>query len=536
MKSVSVRRALVVVASLVIVGCSGPTVPLEVGLADRPVDLLLGERVTAVAEAMVPPMAIPPGFLPTDIFDMPAGLPPFDLTATPPTVSATFPSFTAPTTTIPVGCSATPPKRTFADAPDTIQLPPVPTPDGERGYVTRTSGKIEIGAKEVATTVLPQLTTRRIENLEVHSRLPSNLAWNQSVLYSDRTTYATGAPKDYTFDVVVDLGNKMTNRTTYRVLPAYVTSTNGDRYSDANGDGVIEGMFADGKVDDFFKDANGDKDGADTIDQFFDTDKNGSISTIERYIDLNKDGVITTQVSPSETMPTPEQRDERYQDITGDGVIGGWVDTPTSSGTPPTTLMWQTTAPVVDTNGDGVGDRSETLYPNQRYKYNPDKLADYPSFTAFSGGLYLVSMQTGIKESDRVIFGKTKAADGSIVSSPGALMAALPFVESATVNVTAYDAAGVVALQYESTVFGRHDVDVCGADLVTWKIVLDNGRVFGDQQALDFNAEYTVGSQYGGLFLSEKSAVTSIQAKDEPVRRTIETVFTTEPAAGADVT
>lgn len=517
-RSRRVRRTglAVALAGVVAAGCSGPQVPLSVGLADRPVDLLLGQRAAAVAEAPVPPVAIPPSVLPD--FDLPLPAPyEFDFTAAPPTSAFTFPSWAPTTTTLPAGCVATPPARTFDDSPDNIFQPPVATPDGEKGYLTRTEGQISIDSGKVAGTLLPTLTNQRVENVQVLSRFPAGYQYQNA-------KPASGAPADFTYDVVVDVGKPESNtRTTYRVQPAHQKVVYQDNQTwipwGGNGIGMPVGV-ADGVADDFYTDRNGDGDVYDAGEQYADQNGNGQTDWDPDPVTHKNDyGFIDVNLSGSIGDHPEDNPYEYFYDTNGNGKI----DLPDEQ--------------HLDVNHDGDIDYpAEENYANYHYEYlyAPDGIGDSPSITKVGGGFYLTSMLTGTKEQNRISFTKVKDQAGALVDASGAKIATLPFVESATINTEAFTIDGSMSIKFESTVFGRVDVDVCRTDLVAWKVALDRGFIANTSQAMDFQAEYSIASQHGGIFLQDKSVVTSIQAGAPSVKRTIASVYTTEPAAAAD--
>lgn len=639
----------VVAASALVAGCGGPTVPLEVGLADRPVDLLLGERINEVATAPLPPVALPPPVLPDfDFGDIPIAVPDFgDLTVTPPT----WPSHMPTTTTLALGCSATPPKAPAnRDSFHYPYLPPKETPSGDKGYVMRTEGEIAVGRDQRTVTSVAGLSRLRIENVETYGApFPAaSMATYFPVLRDGTTTnYAddvvvSGMPTDFSFDVVSDLGTPAsTSRTKYRVQVPWRKVTYRDTYT-AAADGTIARQFIDGKPDDFFTDRNGDGNVVQSVPGEMYIDKpeptrpqrypatttphldylqrpvvdtpgkpNFTINNWDIYKDHNGNGWIDAGASTwtvwtatydangnqltktmgaypvpesgpvwgpgvtswggtNPTMPGPDTlgrpslllpdahragqpfRDERYIDKNGDGMIGGWADATSvitlplnadgSAPNPPTKTVvtahrWSISALVVDTNGDGVADAPETQFPDANFNYAPDGKGDLPSFTDTglgTFGLYLVSMQTGNEAP--VVFSKERVATATgteIVSAPGARLAELPFVESSTKTTEAFSANLDTSFKFESTVFGRSDVDICRTDFTGWKIALDRGFIVrngNNQTALTFAATYNFASQYGGISLEDETEVSSITQGKDPVVRTIKSVFTTEPA------
>ncbi|MDQ1443994.1 MAG: hypothetical protein QOI20_458 [Acidimicrobiaceae bacterium] len=93
--------------------------------------------------------------------------------------------------------------------------------------------------------------------------------------------------------------------------------------------------------------------------------------------------------------------------------------------------------------------------------------------------------------------------------SPRPELLLLPFPALPGTAFTAAGTDGVTAIKYEGTVQTTERIDACGANVDGTRVVLANGQATsarnqgGSQVAEEFNAEYVIATQYGGLSLRD---------------------------------
>lgn len=172
--------AVALAAALLTAACTGPNEPLNVASKELPIDLLLGRRVQAVAEAPVPPVVIPrAAFEPGGIFstDFASGRPP-----------DTVPDPSEPPLS---DC----PERDLLKPPRLLAGNRVEHPPVAAQYPYRTEGKITAAGGRLA--VLAPTSTVTVDHV---------------------VTESTG----WTFDVTTANAAVPPTKTTYRVLAAGV--------------------------------------------------------------------------------------------------------------------------------------------------------------------------------------------------------------------------------------------------------------------------------------------------------------------------
>jgi hypothetical protein len=112
--------------------------------------------------------------------------------------------------------------------------------------------------------------------------------------------------------------------------------------------------------------------------------------------------------------------------------------------------------------------------------------------------------------------------------APGILLAKYPLAVGSSIDSTATD--GTTTMTFHSTIGQKATVYACGTPLDSWTIELTNGRVAtaNGPQVVEFSATYQVGTQYGGLILSDVTAVSGNQGATH-VERQLSTSITEEP-------
>jgi hypothetical protein len=120
------------------------------------------------------------------------------------------------------------------------------------------------------------------------------------------------------------------------------------------------------------------------------------------------------------------------------------------------------------------------------------------------------------------------SASSSFTPSPELELAAFPLVRGASVTSSGVDPQTATSMQFTSTVTGKARVDACGTPLDSWVLDLTQGKLISPTQNLDFSTTYSVGTQYGGLFLRERTAFAGTDA-GAGVSRTNTATITTTP-------
>ncbi|MDT7572253.1 MAG: hypothetical protein QOE05_2427 [Actinomycetota bacterium] len=136
---------------------------------------------------------------------------------------------------------------------------------------------------------------------------------------------------------------------------------------------------------------------------------------------------------------------------------------------------------------------------------------------ALSPGLYLKQVKS-----------VSGTSTSTFTPSPELELAAFPLVRGQAVSSSGVDPQTATSMQFTSTVTGKTRVDACGATLDSWVLDLSGGRLLSPTLNLDFTASYAVGTQYGGVFLRERSAFRGTDANGG-VDRSLTATITTEP-------
>jgi hypothetical protein len=113
--------------------------------------------------------------------------------------------------------------------------------------------------------------------------------------------------------------------------------------------------------------------------------------------------------------------------------------------------------------------------------------------------------------------------------SPELELAAFPLVRGASVTSSGVDPQTATSMRFTSRVTGKARVDACGTPLDSWVLELTEGKLISPTQNLDFSATYSMGTEYGGLLLRERTAFAGTDGADG-VSRTNTATITTEPA------
>ncbi|GAC1442892.1 MAG: hypothetical protein NVSMB55_14900 [Mycobacteriales bacterium] len=136
---------------------------------------------------------------------------------------------------------------------------------------------------------------------------------------------------------------------------------------------------------------------------------------------------------------------------------------------------------------------------------------------ALPAGLYLKAV--------RSIRGRSTA---TFTPSPELELAGFPLVRGASVSSNGVDPQSATSMQFTSTVMGKSRVDACGTPLDSWVLDLTKGKLLSPTQSLSFAATYFVGTQYGGIFLRDRTSFTGTDGSDG-VSRNNTAVITTTP-------
>jgi hypothetical protein len=111
--------------------------------------------------------------------------------------------------------------------------------------------------------------------------------------------------------------------------------------------------------------------------------------------------------------------------------------------------------------------------------------------------------------------------------SPELELASFPLVRGAAVKSSGVDPQTATSMQFTSTVTGKARVDACGTNLDTWVLDLTAGKLISPTQNLDFSATYSMGTQYGGLLLRERTAFAGTDGSDGVSRTNTSTITMT---------
>ncbi|MCA1712474.1 MAG: hypothetical protein LC789_12890 [Actinobacteria bacterium] len=137
---------------------------------------------------------------------------------------------------------------------------------------------------------------------------------------------------------------------------------------------------------------------------------------------------------------------------------------------------------------------------------------------AVENGLFIV------KETYRRIDGEV----ASFTPAPPLKLAALPLVRGASTDQRAVDPQTQTAMSFTSTVEGKSRIFACGEPLDSWTVHLTTGRLISPTQDLQFDATYSLGTQFGGLVLRDAIAFTGTDG-DAGVQRSNRATISTVP-------
>jgi hypothetical protein len=135
--------------------------------------------------------------------------------------------------------------------------------------------------------------------------------------------------------------------------------------------------------------------------------------------------------------------------------------------------------------------------------------------TALPAGLYLKQVKS--------VRGQSAS---TFTPSPELELAAFPFVRGASVTSSGVDPQTATSMRFTSTVTGKARVDACGTPLDSWVLDVKDGKLISPTQNLDFSSTYSVGTQYGGLMLQERTAFAGMDGSDGVSRTNTATIST----------
>lgn len=127
---------------------------------------------------------------------------------------------------------------------------------------------------------------------------------------------------------------------------------------------------------------------------------------------------------------------------------------------------------------------------------------------ATGNGLYL----------EKVTYRRSNGQSAQFAPLQFPLLAALPLVRGATSDQRAVDPQSQTVMTFTTTVEGKARVYACGTPLDSWTIHLTKGSITSPTQSLQFDSTYQVGSQFGGLSLSDAIAYTGTDNGDGVTR------------------
>lgn len=121
------------------------------------------------------------------------------------------------------------------------------------------------------------------------------------------------------------------------------------------------------------------------------------------------------------------------------------------------------------------------------------------------------------------------SSSSTFAPAPELELAAFPLVRGASVTSSGVDPQSATSMQFTATVTGKARVDACGTPLDSWVLDLTKGKLLSPSQDLDFSATYAMGTQFGGLFLRERTVFAGTDGS-EGVSRSNTATITTTPA------
>lgn len=136
--------------------------------------------------------------------------------------------------------------------------------------------------------------------------------------------------------------------------------------------------------------------------------------------------------------------------------------------------------------------------------------ADYPD----GRGLYLRSIVTRTDEGPSSRFAPANPL----------LLLPMPATNGTRIDVAGTDPTSGTTMSYALTVVGKQRVDACDEPLDAIRVRLTDGRIVGPQTAVDFNATYDFGSQFGGLMLRDAFVMAGREGLNNVSRNNVATI------------
>lgn len=118
-----------------------------------------------------------------------------------------------------------------------------------------------------------------------------------------------------------------------------------------------------------------------------------------------------------------------------------------------------------------------------------------PLGSPFAPGIYLFRVTT-----------RDSGQESVFTPTPSLPYATFPLTRGASVEARGVDPVTQTAMSFTSTVTGKARVDACGEPLDSWTLELKDGQVLGPDIAVEFEATYQLGTQFGGIVLRDSTA------------------------------
>ena len=103
----------------------------------------------------------------------------------------------------------------------------------------------------------------------------------------------------------------------------------------------------------------------------------------------------------------------------------------------------------------------------------------------------------------KMVYRRTDGTKASFTPTPQLELAALPLLRGATMDQRAVDPQTQTAMSFTSTIEGKARVFACGEPLDTWTLHLTKGTLVSPSQNLQFDSTYQLGTQFGGIVVSD---------------------------------
>ena len=117
-------------------------------------------------------------------------------------------------------------------------------------------------------------------------------------------------------------------------------------------------------------------------------------------------------------------------------------------------------------------------------------------------------------------------SSSTFAPSPELELAGFPLVRGASITSSGVDPQSATSMRFTSTVSGKSRVDACGTPLDSWVLELKDGKLISPTQNLDFAATYSLGTEYGGILLRERTAFAGTDGADGVSRTNTATIST----------